>query len=160
MADVTATTDPSAAFTTARVAVGILYFDQSSRVLLVKPTYKDYLDIPGGYVDKGESPIGALRREIHEELRAPLPIGPVLVVDWAPWDEGDKILFVFDGGVLTNDQIASIHVDGVEIAEIEFHHPDRLDDILIPRLARRLKAALAVRDSTHMAYLENGSAAS
>jgi ADP-ribose pyrophosphatase YjhB (NUDIX family) len=61
-----------------------------------RPTYKDYWDIPGGYVEPGESPLGACRREIREELSIAPPIaGQPLVIDWAPADgEGDKILFI------------------------------------------------------------------
>jgi hypothetical protein len=33
-----------------RVAVGALLLDAQVRVLLAKPTYKQYWDIPGGYV--------------------------------------------------------------------------------------------------------------
>ena len=61
-------TDPSASFATPRVAAGALFFDDQGRVLLVHPTYKDTWDIPGGYVERGESPAAACRRELKEEL--------------------------------------------------------------------------------------------
>jgi hypothetical protein len=38
------------------VAAGVLFFDAAGRILLVQPTYKDYWDIPGGYVETGETP--------------------------------------------------------------------------------------------------------
>ena len=53
---------------TPRVAAGALFSDESGRVLLVKPTYKKTWDIPGGYVEPGESPRAACIREIREEL--------------------------------------------------------------------------------------------
>ena len=38
--------------------------------------------------------------------------GRVLVVDWAPHpDEGDKILFVFDGGLLASEHLDLIKID-------------------------------------------------
>jgi 8-oxo-dGTP diphosphatase len=43
-------------FATPRVAAGVLFRDAVGRVLLVKPTYKDGWEIPGGYVEVGESP--------------------------------------------------------------------------------------------------------
>jgi ADP-ribose pyrophosphatase YjhB (NUDIX family) len=39
-----------------RVAAGLLVHDDQGRVLMVKPTYKDGWDIPGGYVEPDESP--------------------------------------------------------------------------------------------------------
>ena len=78
---------------------------ERGRVLLVHPTYKDTWDVPGGYVERGESPAAACRRELKEELgidRAPLRL---LNVDWAPNDrEGDKLLFLFDCGPLGDDE--------------------------------------------------------
>lgn len=63
-----AVTDPSSTFATPRVAAGALFLDSGGRVLLVHPTYKDIWDIPGGYVERGESPAAACRREVAEEL--------------------------------------------------------------------------------------------
>ena len=67
-----------------RVAAGALFFDEQDNVLLVKPTYKDGWDIPGGYVEPGETPIEACQREVKEELGLELPVRRLLVVDWAP----------------------------------------------------------------------------
>ena len=43
-------------FATPRVGAGVLFRDGAGRVLLVKPTYKNGWEIPGGYVERGESP--------------------------------------------------------------------------------------------------------
>jgi ADP-ribose pyrophosphatase YjhB (NUDIX family) len=69
---------------TPRVAAGVLFRDQDGRVLLVKPTDKDGWDLPGGYVEPGERPKQAARREVREELGIGAQIGQLLVVDWAP----------------------------------------------------------------------------
>jgi ADP-ribose pyrophosphatase YjhB (NUDIX family) len=74
-----------------RMAAGALFFDAADRVLMVEPTYKDYWEVPGGYVETGESPLQAAVREVHEELGITSPIGRLLAVDWAPSEaEGDK----------------------------------------------------------------------
>ena len=73
------------------VAAGVLFFDEEDRVLLVQPTYKDHWDLPGGYVETGETPAQAAAREVREELDLDVSVGSLLVADWAPHpDEGDN----------------------------------------------------------------------
>ncbi|KOG91878.1 NUDIX domain-containing protein [Streptomyces varsoviensis] len=142
-----------------RMAAGALFFDSRdpSRVLLVRPSYKPKWEIPGGYVETGESPLAACRREVEEELGLTPAIGQLLVIDWAPSPaEGDKVLYVFDGGELTPDATASIKLDSDELLAAEFHSAEDLDQLLIPRLARRVKHAMASRHQGHPAYLEHG----
>ncbi|MFF7991705.1 NUDIX domain-containing protein [Kitasatospora xanthocidica] len=140
-----------------RTAAGVLFFDEDDRVLLVKPTYKPGWEIPGGYLHAGETPSEGAAREVKEELGITPPIGRLLVADWAPHPtEGDKLLFVFDGGVLPADELDLITVDQVEIGEYAFHTTDQLDVLLIPRLARRIHAACAARTQSATVYLEHG----
>ncbi|MFJ4680698.1 NUDIX domain-containing protein [Kitasatospora sp. NPDC088783] len=140
-----------------RTAAGVLFFDEDDRVLLVKPTYKPGWEIPGGYLHPGETPSEGAAREVREELGITPPIGRLLVADWAPHPaEGDKLLFVFDGGILPADELDHVTVDQVEIGEYAFHTTDQLDEVLIPRLARRVHAACAARAQSETAYLEHG----
>jgi 8-oxo-dGTP diphosphatase len=81
-------------------------------------------------------------------------------VDWAPADaEGDKLLFVFDGGTLAPDYLAAIHLDRTELAAHAFHDLTTAGELLIPRLARRLTAALDAHRTGHPRYLEHGTPA-
>src|SRR4051795_5157734 len=126
-----------------RVAAGVLFHDDQGRILMVKPTYKDGWDIPGGYVEPDESPAHAAERELAEELNLRLTPGRLLVVDWAPHPaEGDKLLFVFDGGMLTSAEAAALSPDGDEIAEARYWHPDELEPLAPMRLVSRLRLAV------------------
>ncbi|KAB1910684.1 NUDIX hydrolase [Micromonospora sp. AMSO31t] len=146
------------AVATPRVAAGVLFVDEHDRVMLVKPSYKPYWDIPGGYVEPGESPRAACQREILEELGITVPVGGMLAVDWAPHPaEGDKMLFIFDGGMLADEQLAAIQFQDHEITEFTFASPDDVERLTIPRLARRLHAALAAGAHQRPVYLEEGS---
>lgn len=142
---------------TPKVAAGALFVDERDRLMLVRPTYKSHWDIPGGYVEQGESPLSACVREVYEELGLHVAVGPLLTVDWAPRpDEGDKVLFIFDGGMLTPDQLSAISFRDGEIAEWAFVADEQLDELTIPRLARRLRATMQARRQTRSAYLEEG----
>ncbi|TQE27166.1 NUDIX hydrolase [Streptomyces ipomoeae] len=141
-----------------RMAAGALFFDDdASRVLLVEPSYKDYHDIPGGYVEQGESPLQACVREVREELGITPRIGRLLVVDWAPNPgEGDKVLYLFDGGVLSTEDQRRIEVQADELRGYGFHYADQLPELTIPRLARRITAGIQARANGLTSYLEHG----
>ena len=142
-----------------RVAAGALVFNDRDTVLLVKPTYKDGWDIPGGYVEPGETPVDACHREIEEELGVKLPLLRLLVVDWAPSEnEGDKVLFVFDGGVITRGTEDQLSLPRDELVTFAFQPPNALDDLMPARLARRLHAAISARERGSVEYLEHGAA--
>ena len=114
------TDDPTLSFITPRVAAGVLFTDDQDRILMVVPTYKDYADIPGGYVEHGETPYQAAQREVFEELGIKPPIGRLLVADW--WQDspeangGAKLLLIFDGGQLSDGLIESMRTEPSEIA--------------------------------------------
>ncbi|MEU6822170.1 NUDIX hydrolase [Streptomyces atriruber] len=140
-----------------RMASGALFFDAQGRVMLLEPTYKDYRDIPGGYVDVGESPLQACVREVQEELGIAPEIGRLLVVDWAPSsNEGDKVLYLFNGGILAERFQHEIRLQPSEIKAYAFHSVDSIAELTIPRLARRVRAAAAARLDGTVAYLEHG----
>ena len=140
-----------------RIAAGALFFDGHDRVLLVQPSYKQNLDLPGGYVEPGEAPLAGCMREVHEELGIKPTIGSLLVVDWAPNPgEGDKILFVFDGGVLRPEDQAQIRLCAEEITSYAFYDPAELDRVVMPRLARRILLAIEAHRMRQTWYAEHG----
>ena len=147
-------TDVSATFATPRVAAGVLFRDAAGRVLLVKPSYKDGWEIPGGYVEKDESPRAAALREVQEELGVDLDVTDLLVLDWAPHpSEGDKLLVIFRGGVLNDYHLASFKLSQDEIVEARFFNVADLERLMPSRLARRVAEAASLDRGT---YLEHG----
>lgn len=148
-------TDPAAQFATPRVAAGAL-FVRPGEVLLVRKTYGYRWDIPGGYVDRGESPAAACQRELREELGVDRTPNKVLVHDWAPnATDGDKLLYVFDCGPLGNDQ-DDITLQQSELDRWAWVPLDQLDDYVVARLARRLRHAYEAYVSGDTRYLEHG----
>jgi 8-oxo-dGTP pyrophosphatase MutT (NUDIX family) len=140
-----------------RVAAGVLVHDEQGRVLMVRPTYKDGWDIPGGYVEPEESPAQAAQREVAEELGLRRAPGRLLVVDWAPHPaEGDKLLFVFDGGTITPAEVDALHLGADEIAEARYWSPDQLDQLAPARLVNRLRLALEALITARTLYAEHG----
>jgi 8-oxo-dGTP diphosphatase len=52
------------------VTVAAMLFDQSDRVLLLEHVFRadEGWGVPGGFINKGENPEAALRRELREEI--------------------------------------------------------------------------------------------
>jgi 8-oxo-dGTP pyrophosphatase MutT (NUDIX family) len=147
--------DPAAKFATPRIAAGALFVD-GDRVLLVRKTYGNRWDIPGGYLDTGESPAAACRRELKEELGIEREAQRLLIVDWAPHvEEGDKLLYIFDCGDLSDDE-QRIQLASDELDRWEWVSVSRLPEYVIPRLARRLASAYQAHLVGTPLYLEHG----
>uniref|UniRef100_UPI003F497395 NUDIX domain-containing protein n=1 Tax=Nocardia suismassiliense TaxID=2077092 RepID=UPI003F497395 len=148
-------TDATEDFATPRMAAGALFID-GDQVLLVRKTYGNRWDIPGGYINHGESPADACRRKVREEIGLDRPPVRLLAHDWAPHEEeGDKILYVFGCGALGSDE-ARIRLDGTELDHWEWVPIDLIDDFLIARLARRLRQAFKAAAEGVTVYLERG----
>lgn len=147
--------DPSERFARARAAAGVLIRNDDGDVLMVQPTYKEFWDLPGGYIETGEQPSEACLREVREELGIGLELGDLLVVDWAPApSEGDKILFVFDGGRLTTEQEANIKLPADELKSFAYQPLPRIEAITPARLSRRILQAAQAKTTL---FLESGS---
>jgi 8-oxo-dGTP pyrophosphatase MutT (NUDIX family) len=107
------------------MAAGALFRDEDGCVLLVDPTYKPTWGLPGGAVEKEESPHAACRREVAEELGLDRVPGRVLVVDWVPSlpERPEGLIVVYDGGVLAPGEVAAITLQDGELAGYEFVQP-------------------------------------
>ncbi|MEU0986437.1 hypothetical protein [Streptomyces sp. NPDC005953] len=70
--------------------------------------------------------------------------------------EGDKVLYLFDGGHLNEDHRQRIALRADELRGYDFHRAERLPELTIPRLVRRITAGIRARADGVTAYLEHG----
>lgn len=142
-----------------RVGADALIRDQQGRILLVDPKYKPDWDMPGGMSEANEPPALTVRREVKEELDLDVQPGALLCVDWVsphgPWD--DSLIFIFDGGFLNEEKIASLKLLDGELAAFEFCSEQQASQRLRPYVWKRLSATLEALQSGHVEYLQDGS---
>ena len=147
--------DYTATLPTKRTAAGVVFADDTGRVLLVEPTYKPHWELPGGTVERDESPHAAAAREVVEELGVVVTPGRLLVVDWVP-PQGPRtegVMFVFAGAL---PDPGTIRLPPDELRSWAWSSPEEADARLSPLLARRVRAALRARETGSTIYLEAG----
>ena len=125
-------------------------------MLIVEPTYKPSWELPGGAVEADESPRSAAARELVEELGIRLEVGRLLCVEWQgpEPDRTESIMFVYDGGVLTES--GHIRLPADELASFRFVNPEELDGLMVDRLTRRVRAAVSAQAAGTVVELEHG----
>ncbi|TKG58102.1 NUDIX domain-containing protein [Prauserella endophytica] len=141
-----------------RMSAGVLFRDTTGRVLLVEPSYKPHWDIPGGAVDADEPPWATAVREVREEVGIDRPLGRLLVIDHVSADGRmpEGIAFVFDGGLVTDQQVRSLSLTDPEIVSAGLHTLDEAAAKVKPALAARLAVAVEAADRGELALCEDG----
>lgn len=141
-----------------RMGAGVLIRDKEGKILMVVPTYKDNFEIPGGVVEANESPLAACKREVQEELGLNLTVGRLLCVDYYPTEYPltESLMFVFDGGVLTEDEIALIKTNEQELKGFVFLNLNDIEGKTSNSLFKRIVQAIKAVESGEMYYLELG----
>ncbi|MFJ1653416.1 NUDIX domain-containing protein [Streptomyces sp. NPDC088337] len=141
-------------------AAACVFRDAEGHVLLVEPNYRDGWTLPGGTVesDDGETPRQGARRETLEEIGLDREPGRLLTVDWVPGTGRPPLVaYVYDGGLLTDDDLKAIRLQEEELLSWRLVARDDLADHLPGALGRRVLTALDVlADGTGTAELENG----
>ena len=140
-----------------RLGAGALFTNTEDKILVVAPTYKSEWEIPGGTVEESESPKNACLREVKEELGVDLPIGGLLALNYREESESvsELLLFLFDGGVLTDKQIGNVKLPPDELSEFRFLTLDEIKDKVLPSLYELIKSGLLQRKLNHSQYTEN-----
>lgn len=78
-----------------RVGVNVIFVDAQDRILVVKPSYRRRWLLPGGVVEKNESPLEGGIREVAEELELTLSMLQFLGVDYIRTPDGRDENFQF-----------------------------------------------------------------
>ncbi len=140
--------------TSKEIVVAGLITNTAGKVLIVQPSHKEGWIFPGGYVEIGEAPSEAFVREIEAELGVRLkePVR-LLSVDYRG-DTDEYVMFIFDGGVFTDDTVRSI-VLPPGLTAYKFVTPEEALILLRPNSASRLNPTLEARSRTGIAYLEH-----
>lgn len=140
-----------------RGAAAALLLDELDRVLLVKPTYKEGWSLPGGVIEEGESPLAACVRECAEELGFVPRLDGLACVDWGPPQDGiDAVNIFLFGGSVTAGQVAGIRLPADELSDYALVAPERIPELMPPRVARRMAPTLRAMAAGHAVYLEDG----
>ncbi|MBL8030153.1 MAG: NUDIX hydrolase [Candidatus Doudnabacteria bacterium] len=139
-----------------RMGAGALFFNVRGEILLVKPSYKEGWILPGGSVEDHESPKTACRREVEEEIGLIISSFRLICVDYCSSKEGEAVQFLFDGGTLTEEDIAKIVIQESELLGFKFVKENELEAHLNTNLKSRVKKSInAIRKNISI-YLENG----
>lgn len=139
-----------------RMGVGVLFFDESGKLLIVKPNYKEGWSVTGGVIDADESPKAAAIRETKEEIGLDISDIQFLLVEYVAGagESIEGLEFMFYGGVLTADQVSKIVIQEEEFDGFQFTDVDTALPLLRPSIKRRTTAALAVIKSGIPTYTE------
>lgn len=145
------------------MASGALIFNKNGDLLILHPSYKNNWEIPGGIVEAGESPHEACEREIKEEIGLDIKVSRLLCVDYSiNFEEVENLQFIFDAGVLNEDQINNIHFLDNEIKGYEFidirSDKGRKKILDRERLGLRILRAIEARENGTAYYLNKGCA--
>lgn len=124
--------------------VRALVTDPQGRIALVRHTYIDGWYLPGGGVDKRESPEAAIRRELREEVALDgVAITDIVGIYHNMVQAKDDHVVVFAAQV--HDCTALCAADPREIAEATWFAPDALPDGTTPATRRRIADAATGR---------------
>lgn len=137
-----------------KISAGGVLLMKEGKMLVLQTTYQDTVTIPGGVVEKNESPRDAAVRECREEIGVDVAVARVLCVDYDHDDtfRGDGIRFIFAGDIGTQD----IRPDGGEIKACVWMDPAAALKKMTPALARRVAAALTGLAENRVVYCEDG----
>lgn len=137
-----------------RMGAGIIIRNKEKKILMLKPSYKETLEIPGGVVEKNESPYQACKREVKEELGINIEVEKLLCVDYNSAKEilTESLMFIFYGGEIEEDKIK---IDNNEIVAFDFLSLTEIKEKTEPQLYKRIEKSILALEANQTYYLEN-----
>jgi 8-oxo-dGTP diphosphatase len=150
-----------------KTSAGALIFNKE-RLLILKPSYRDYWLFPGGAIEDHETPSQACIRETYEETKLQLEIKRLLCVDYLTRGteiigisskrilQKAEITYLFLGSEIDEAQSKLLEVDGKEIVDYQFLPPEECLPLLPNYLQTRLPFCLQAIEQNTILYLEKG----
>lgn len=137
-----------------RSAVGVLIF-KDDLLLVLEPTYKPNWLVPGGVVEKSESPLEAALRECQEEIGVSVEIKNFLCADYKRGNDetGDAVHFLFEATV---DDPNGLQIDDQEIKSFAWMKPELALAKFDSHLATRVACGLQAMKNKSPVYCEEG----
>lgn len=138
-----------------RMGSGVIIRNSKGEMLVLKTTHQDHWEIPGGVVEKDESPRQTAEREVREEIGLALHISACLVIHYraAQGKQDENIMFVFDGGVIRDE--TKFRLDNKEISEAKFVSFQDAVSLVGERIASRLPYCERAIEEKRTIYLES-----
>lgn len=128
-----------------RIAASVLIFNEFGELLIIKNSYRDYWTIPGGVVEKHESPWEGAVREAKEEIGLDVETDKLLVVDSSSSWRGDNkeyhdevVVMIFSTKPLTNNDLKKLQMDNHEVIDHKFVQIKELGKYLNDRWINRI----------------------
>lgn len=135
---------------------GAIIRNSKGEFLILKATYKEDWGIPGGMTELNETPYRSVIREVKEEINIEIQAPRLFAIDFAtnaPWS---RILFLFDCGVISEDEVSRIKLETDEIADFKFVKYEEALQLLSSNLKKRLSSSIEALKEKGFIYLENG----
>lgn len=139
---------------TKRVIGHAVFRNPGGSVLLCETNYKADWELPGGVVERLESPGAGCRREVLEETGLDHEFAQASIIDWMPPSLGwsDAVEFIFDGGVLGGCVASGLRARDPELLAVHWVARDEIGDLVTPLTARRIELLL----DGYLGMTENG----
>ena len=140
-----------------RIGAIVIFFNEEKEILLLNPNYKERWILPGGIVEKNESPREAAIRETKEEIALNVKNIKLVCINYIPDSsfKGDSINFIFYGGVLLKEQVNSIKLQKSELLGSNFF--DKVEAVKMAKIGgKETKNSLKAIGENKILYLYGG----
>ncbi len=126
-----------------RVTVMAVIFDEHKRILLAHRSDSDYWNLPGGKMEKGETPWSALEREVKEEVGVTVSVEKMVGVYSYPRDDQDMIIMTLHCVITEGQPVTTPESDN-----IAYFDKDTLPSNLSQRQRERIEDAFLSKTET------------